>query len=381
MDISKYDELRKKNNKKDFEQSNKGLDWWLFRLSFLGNILSVFFSLFLVYPGLLKAIEINIIEGFFAKLISFIITTSILVAFEIIKRYVITNFSNEYVRNKMVLKSTGWLTISGVMLFLSFYMSIIGSKNLGDISTHKKNVVEAQIMDVKNNLDAKYENLKKPKQEYILELIEINKDINNKLGNTPIGWESIKNGYREDIKNNDRKIDETKQELDKLNAEYNQELIKIESKQSNSNSSIDSENIQNILLFIIIAIVSEILVFGGIHFREWYEHKLLINNQQKFEKFYLKRDRYRSLITFIYGDGKAIVGDKVISGVELKELLREKANIPNSNKLVEEFLKNMDDVGVFNTIGKRRHIAKPYHEALEIVENFDDTLRILENMK
>ena len=381
MDINKYDELRKKNDKKDCEQNNKGLDYWLFRLSFLGNILSVFFSLFLVYPGLLKAIEINIVEGILAKLISFIITIAILVAFEVIKRYVIRNFSNEYVRNKMVLKSTGWLTISGIILFLSFYMSIVGSKNLGDISKHKKNIVENQISGEKSNLDAKYENLKKPKQEYIIELIEINKSINSKLENTPIGWESIKNGYREDIKNNDRKIDETKKELDKLNTDYNQELAKIDSKQSNTNSSIDSENIQNIFLFIIIAIVSEILIFGGIHFREWYEHKLLTANQQKFEKFYLKRDRYRSLITFIYGDGKAVIGDRVISGLELKELMKEKANIPNSNKLVDEFLKDMDGVGVFNTIGKRRHIAKTYQEALEVVENFDDTLRILENMR
>lgn len=379
MNISKYDELRKKNNKKDFEQNNKGLDWWLFRLSFFGNILSVFFSLFLVYPGLLKAIEINIIEGILAKLISFVITIAILVAFEVVKRHVIRNFSNEYVRNKMVLKSTGWLTISGVILFLSFYMSIIGSKNLGNIGTHKKNVIEAQIVGEKNNLDVKYENLKKPKQEYILELIEINKGINNKLGNTPIGWESVKNGYREDIKNNDRKIDETKQELDKLNAEYNQELIKIELKQTNTSLNIDLENIQNILLFIIIAIVSEILVLSGIHFREWYEHKLLINNQQKFEKFYLKRDRYRALTTFIYNNGKAVVGDKVISGIELKELLKEKANLPN--KLVDEYLFYMDNANVFTVVGKRRHIAKTYQEALDVIENFEDITQILENMK
>jgi succinate dehydrogenase hydrophobic anchor subunit len=142
MDLKKYDELKRKNNKKDFETSNSGLDRWLYGLSFVGNILSIFFSIFLVYPGLLKAIEINIIEGFIAKLISFTITLIILVAFEVIKRYVIRNFSNEYVRNKMKLTSTGWLTASVIIIIFSFYVSIVGSKNLGSIGTHKKGIIE-----------------------------------------------------------------------------------------------------------------------------------------------------------------------------------------------------------------------------------------------
>ncbi len=381
MDLKKYDELKKKNNKKDFEISNHGLDWWLFRLSFVGNALSIFFSIFLVYPGLLKAIEINIVEGFFAKFLAFSITLIFLVAFEVIKRYVIRNFSNEYVRNRMAVKSTGWLTVSMLIVLVSFYVSIVGSKNLGSIGTHKKTVVENQINSDKDKIVAKYEDKKKPKLNYIESLIEINKGLSEKMEKTPVGWESIKDGYRSDIKNNDKKIDDTKKEIDVLDNQMNSELSKLDNNKTAVTSDIDSENIENIILFIIIAVVSELLIFGGIYFREWYEYKLLIINEQKYEKFYLKRDRYRALITFIYSDGKAVTGDKVISGLELKELVREKANIPNSNKLVDEFFKDMDNIGVFNTVGKRRFISKTYQEALDIVENFDDTLRILENMK
>lgn len=381
MDINKYDELKKKNNKKDFELSNKGLDRWLFGLSFLGNILSIFFSIFLVYPGLLKAIEINIVEGFTAKAIAFIITLSILVAFEVIKRYVIRNFSNEYVRNKMMVKSTGWLSVSILIVVLSFYISLYGSKNLGSIGTHKKGVVENQINVEKSRITAKYDEIKKPKLEYMFELTDINKNLNDKLNKTPIGWESIKDGYRNDIRNNDKKIEDTKKELDIIEAESKEEIAKLESKQNSTYSTIESEDLQNIFLFIIIAIISEILIFGGIYFREWYEYKLLIINEQKYEKFYLKRDRYRALAMFIYNDGKVMIGDKVIGGLELKDLVREKTVIPNSNKLVDEFLQDMDKMGVFNTVGKRRYIGKSYQEALLVIENFDDTLRILENMK
>ena len=108
---------------------------------------------------------------------------------------------------------------------------------------------------------------------------------------------------------------------------------------------------------------------------------MYILNKEKFEKIYQKRDRYKSLLMFIYNNGKLNVGDKVMSGLELKELVAEKANIQNSNKFVGEFLHDMDKVGVFTTVGKRRMIGATYQDAMVVVEKFDDTLRILENMK
>jgi hypothetical protein len=108
---------------------------------------------------------------------------------------------------------------------------------------------------------------------------------------------------------------------------------------------------------------------------------LYVINQQKFEKIYTKKDRYRSLLAFIYNEGKLLPGDKVMSGIELKELVGEKTTIQNSNKFVDEFLHDMDKVGIFTTVGKRRMIGCTYNEANTIVENFDEALRILENMK
>lgn len=381
MDLKKYDELKKKNSKKDFERSNKGLDKWLFGLSFLGNVLSVFFSIFWVYPGFLKAIEINLIEGIVAKFIAFVITIAILVAFEIIKRFVIKNFSNEYVRNRMMLKSSGWLSVSVAIVLLSFYVSIIGSKNLGSIGTHKKGVVENQVGIEKNRLAAKYDDLKKPKLEYMYELTEINKNLNDKLNKTPIGWEIIKDGYREDIKNNDKKIEDTKRELDNIEIESKVEIAKIETKQSNSNLSIETEDIQNILLFVFIAIISEILIFTGIYFREMYEYKLYLINQDKYEKIYQKKERYKTLLTFIYNSGKLTIGDKVISGLELKEFVNETNSIPNSNKFIDSFLLEMDKLGIFNTIGKRRNIGLSYLDAIKLIDEYDDNFRILDNLK
>ena len=86
-------------------------------------------------------------------------------------------------------------------------------------------------------------------------------------------------------------------------------------------------------------------------------------------------------MAFVYRDGKLTAGDKVITGLELKEIVAEKTNIQNSNKFVDDFLKDMDNLGIFNTVGKRRLIATTYNEAQNIIEHFDDAFRVLENIK
>jgi hypothetical protein len=132
------------------------------------------------------------------------------------------------------------------------------------------------------------------------------------------------------------------------------------------------------LLFIIIVIFNELIIIFGVGFREWFEYTLFEINHQKFDKIYQRKNRYRALIAFVYNEGKLTTGDKVISGLELKELVAEKTNI--QNKFIDEFFHDMDRLGIFSTTGKRRYISVPYQEALNIVENYDEALRILENI-
>jgi len=67
--------------------------------------------------------------------------------------------------------------------------------------------------------------------------------------------------------------------------------------------------------------------------------------------------------------------------MELKATVTEKANIQNSNKFVEGFLHDMDRLGIFVTVGKRRNIEKTFTEALETINSYDDNYQVLENMK
>jgi hypothetical protein len=383
MELKEYDKLRKKINIKDFEGNNKALDKWLFGFSFVGNAGSIFFSYFLLYPAMLKAISINLVNGFWGTALAFTFTNIFLVIFEIIKRYLFRNFSNEYVANnkKMNAPILGWFTVSVAIVLLSFYLSLVGSKNLASTSTIKNNIATVQVDEQKDSLFVQYERKKKTYEFDNEGLRNVNTELRSTIAQTPVGYVSIRRDYQSNIDKNTKIINDNQSEINKIDNQLSQRVNELKSGLNSTITNNATEDTKNIVLFIIIAIFAELIIIAGVYFREWYEYNLYIINQQKFEKIYLKKDRYRSLLTFVYNNGKLITGDKVISGLELKELVAEKTNMQNSNKFVDEFLHDMDRLGVFSTVGKRRFIATAYQDAITIVEKFDDTLRILENMK
>jgi len=383
MDIAKYDKLRKKINKKDFEGNNKGLDKWLYRFSFVGNAGSIFFSYFLLYPALLKAITINMISGFWGIALAFVFTTTFLVIFEIIKRYLFRNFSSDYVANNKKINPSiaGWFAVSLAIVVLSFYLSLVGSKNLASTSEVKNNIVQTKVDNDKNLFSLKYENEKKIYENDNIKLREINNNLRQTLSETPINYTSVRRDYQSNIDKNTQAINDNQLEIKKIEDKLNQKTDELKFNFIYSKAGNAAEDSSNIVLFIIIAIFSEIIIIGGVYFREFYEYNLYVINQQKFDKIYLKKDRYKALLTFIYNNGKLQPGDKVISGLEIKAVVAEKTVIKNSNKIIEEFLHDMDRLNIFSTVGKRRYIAATYNDAINIIEHFDDTLRVLENMK
>jgi len=383
MNLKKYDELRKKISTKDFEGNNKTLDKWLYGFSFVGNIASVFFSYFLLYPALLKAISINLISGFWGTALAFIFANTFLIIFEIIKRYLFRNFSSDFIANskKLTAGILSWLVVSIAIVLLSFYLSLVGSKNLATTSA-VKNIVAVTSVDVqKDNLAVTYENKKKTYEVDNQSLRDINNNLRNTLSQTPINYLSIRRDYQISIDKNTKIIESNQTEINKIDEQLKQRVEELKSGLNTTITGNATEDTKNIILFVIIAIFAELIIIGGVYFREYYEYNLYVINQQKFEKIYQKKNRYRSLLAFVYKDGKLTTGDKVISGLELKEILAEKTNLVGSNKLADEFLHDLDNLGIFTTVGKRRFIASTYMEAQNIIENFDDAYMTLENIK
>lgn len=383
MDIKEYDKLRKKINIKDFEGNNKALDKWLYGFSFVGNIGSIFFSYFLLYPALLKAISINLISGFWGTALAFIFANTFLVIFEVIKRYLFRNFSSDFVANNKKINAAifGWFTVSAAIVLLSFYLSLAGSKNLATTSIIKNDIATVQVDVQKDSLAVQYENKKKIYMVDNQALRTVNNDLRQTLSQTPVRYMTIRKEYQTSVDKNTKIIDNNQAEINKIDERLKQRVDELKANLNSTISGNATEDVKNIVLFIIIAIFAEFMIIGGVYFREWYEYNLYVMNHQRFSKIYERKDRYYALLAFIYGEGKLTVGDKVISGLDLKELVAEKANILNSNKFIDEFFRDMERLGVFNTEGKRRLIASTYSEAQKIVEKYDEALRILENMK
>lgn len=383
MDLKKYDELRKKINTKDFEGNNKGLDKWLWRFSFVGNASSIFFAFFLVYPALAKTITLHLISGFWGNTISFLLTLIFLTIFEVTKRYLVRNFSNDYMSNykRLNAKIIGWSTTALSIIALSFYLSIAGSKNLASTSTIKNTVIETNAISASDSLTAVYDRKKRVFENDNESLRTVSNELRQRLAETPLGYVSARREYQQSIDKNTEIIANNQAEINKIDTELRSKLSEIQNSVNNTKSSNKSEDYRNIFLFIIIVVFNELVIIGGIYFREYYEHTLFEINKQRFEKIYQKRDRYKSLLSFVYGDGKLAPGDQVIPVLQLKEIVAEKTAIQNSNKLVDEFLQDMDRLGIFVTNGKRRHISATYIEAVNIIEKYDDAFRVLDNMK
>jgi len=383
MDTKKYDKLRKKIKTKDFEGNNKGLDKWLWNFSFLGNISSIFFAYFLVYPALLKAITLNFITGMWGVALALGLALIILTIFEIIKRYLIRNFSNDFVLNKKKLsfKVLGWSVTSIAIVILSFYLSISGSKNLASTSSIKNAIVRTEVVSKTDSLTSVYDIRKQIYVDDNEALRAVNTDLREKLAGTPLNYYTTRNGYQtsidknaELIRDNDAQIRAIDGELQVVVAEFKEEFAAAKSDNA-------TEDTKNILLFIIIVCFNEVLIIGGLYFREYYEYTLYVINQERYEKMYQKKDRYKALLSFVYQDGKLTLGDKVLPMLELKAIVAEKTQIQNSNKFVEEFLRDMDRLTIFTTHGKRRLIGATLSEALETVDNYDDSYRVLEDLK
>ena len=325
MDLNKYDKLRKKIDTKDFEGNNSALDKWLFRFSFVGNVSSIFFAYFLVYPSLLKAITANFINGDWGIIIAFMLTIVFLSVFEITKRYFIKNFSNDFVVNqrKVGVKMLSWLTISLVAIILSFYLSVTGSKNLATTSSSKNIVAKTEIVSEIDSLNKVYDGKKSLYVKDNESLRAVNIELRLKMKETPLNYITARKEYQTSIDKNTGLIKENDVEIKVIDTELQLKIGELNSDLNATKLGNENEDSKNKLLFIIIVCFNELIIIGGLYFREYFEYNLYVINQDRFEKIYKKKDRYRALITFIYGDGKLGAGDTVMSGIKLKEAVAE----------------------------------------------------------
>lgn len=382
MDLNKYSELRNKIKSQDFETKNKDIDTTLNIFSYIGNIGSIFFAFFLVFPALHKAISANLLEGDFSTYLAGFITVLVLSGFELLKRKVLSNLSFDIVKNKFKIHKSliSWTIFSLAIISASFYFSLNGAINFATTSEGKNVVIENTI---KNDIDSVNNVYQKRKQSLIDDndsYRQSNKEYRDKITETPLNYRTVRNDIQKLIDANNKNVIENDVRIEGLNDELSKLITQLENDQQEEQTKNEDSDVGNILLFLVLSISIEFIIILGIYFDKYYEYNIYLSNMSELETIFKKRDRYKTLIKFIFKEGM-LGQDQIIMGKTiLLKLIKEKSNIPAPNKFLDGFLNDMDYLGIIKLNGTRRYTAVTYSEALEKIDKFDDTLRLLEKL-
>ena len=383
MDINKYNVLREKIKNKDFEGKNKTLDKFLYAFSWIGNAGSIFFAYFLVFPGFLNAISANLIEGNFATYFAAFLTIIVLAIFELIKREVLSNSSFDLIKHKyrITKKFVGWLMFSLSLISASFYFSLNGAINFASTSNEKNIVFEENIDNKIDSLTLQYDQYKQQYQKDNTSLRESNVQLREKITSTPLNYRTVRKELNDLVEANLNTIELNNEQINNLNSELKEKILELKNNLNFQKKENKTSDIEGILLFLIISTSIELIIILGVFFRQYYDYNTFLINQSKIEDIIIKRERYTTLLKFIYNNGSLSQGEKITGVSKLQELVAKNSKIPSSNKFVKIFIDELTIMGILKLEGKRRYIAKSYEDALKEIEKFDENLRLLENLK
>ena len=380
MDLDKYKKIREKIVEHGFESKYKSLDRWLFGSSFFGNLGSIFFAYFLVFPALDKAITTNLTTGNIGFLLGIFSTIVILTLFEYIKRIVLKNLSFDIVK-KDVTKSILWLIFSLAIIGASAWFSIKGAVNFASTSQKHEYVMDTTYDTRIDSIRVLYDSKITPYSVDNDTLRNINAQMRKRLVETPTNYVNTRRGYNEIINDNLSTIAVNDKKIVDLENERDDIISTLENEKETTISEYKTNVESDQTLFFIIAFSIEIIIILGIYFREYYDYHIFLLHENELEELYRKLNNYKILLNFIYKNGEIGIGDQVIGASKLKELVKESANIPNPNKFIETFISEITYIGIIRLEGRKRFANMSLNDAVKKIDNFDKNVKILENLK
>jgi len=383
MDINRYNKLRKKVKERDFEIKNRSLDAWLFKSTFIGNIGSIFFAFFLVFPALEEAITTNLTDGHIGIVLAIGVTVLMLGLFEYIKRIILSNLSLDIVKSKWKVFSVTiawWFLLSIAIVGGSIYLSVVGAKKFSNTSK-KRNVV------VEYNMQAQIDSITKVvnKRKIVLietndELLQNNSDLRSKITETPLNFRAVRKEYQDIIDANIKVISDNENRLSSLDSILQTKIYAFDVEKENIINENVKEETDNIVLFIVISSAIEFIIIFGIWFREYYDYNVFLLSESKLESIHKKRKNYKVLLQFVYKNGILGQDELVMSMIRLKEMVKQQSIVVSPNKLVDDFFRDCVYMGIFKVVGKKKYTSLSYTDAIKKIDNFDDTVRVLENL-
>ena len=274
----------------------------------------------------------------------------------------------------------GWSIFSIGIVSASFYFSLNGAINFAstskDVNIEIENVANTEIDSINQVYQERKQTLIDDNNSYR----ESNKEYRDKIADTPLNYRTVRNELQDLVDSNNESITDNDTRISNIDKELNAEIKKLQTEQQTEQSENEDNDISNILLFLIISTSIEFIIILGIYFDKYYDYNVYLSNIAELENTHKKRDRYRTLIKFIFKEGMLGQDQQILGKTKLLNLIKEKSTIPSPNKFLANFLNDMEYLNILKLNGTRRYTAVSYQDALEKIDKFDDTLRLLEKL-
>lgn len=371
MEIQRYKELKTKIRDKSFEINFNKLDLGLYVLSFLGNAGAIFFAFFLLNPALQKTISQHLGNNFFFEILGILLSITVLVGVEYLKRSVFRIFSDEFIQSAFNFLKPAVLTLfifSATIFGASFYFSISGGILFSKVSGAKNVIIATSNKSLVDSLTSVSKEEKSAISLEINNLRESNKNLRERRDNTPIEQRAARRDFDRLITSNETSIAEKQTQLTKIDEQLKVQLSAIKSDESQQFKQNEESDFESILLFIIISTCSELVIIVGIYFRELYDHKSFYENENALDPILKKRERYEQLLKIVYKNGEVKPDEVVISLKRLIDLVKSKGT-QFSPKVVSDFYGELSHLGAFKVMGNKRYALVTYSEAKNLIES------------
>lgn len=337
--------------------------------SLFGNAASIFFAYFF-FVSIFSTTMYNI-----NPLVLGIGVVGFLTLFEFVKRYVFDIFSINVIKLKSkFFKSSkiSFLFATLILIAFSFMFSLNGAQKL--VNKEKQNIeitqnnIQEQVDSVNTYYLETYINAKSEENKSLID--QRQKDLDY-LDNGFWKSNTERNNVNERITNVDKRIGVN----DSIIAYYNAEKNKIidEIKQS-ENSTLLSDQLQNeinIIYFLLLSAIIEIIIMVGIYYNRKYENVVIkeyedeIVNTAQFKKWKLSN----SILETIFNYGDIRVDEPLPSIKSITEVI-EANEMPITKKELDDTLKIFKFLKISETRGSRRYLKMDINEAKFTLNNY-----------
>jgi len=358
---SKYKQLAARFNT-DFYSAYSGIDLILHWSSYLGHVLSAFFSYYYLHQ-----IVADVAAGHGVNsLIIDIPVILLLVGLEFAKRFVLDRFSSEHVSANFKIKS-GLISLVISALFLagiSSYMSIDGAGRLAQTgdklevkSTRDIKVLTDSIVQVRNKDLIKLEEEAKRLDQLALSKADQVAEIKNK---------TARDLAAEQARESSTRAREARSRVDSFNVKTEREISQLKTIVNTSKEKEILKSDGNSFKFYIISGIIELVIIIGVWFRRFYNWK----SKEDYKKLVCSSENYKrwNLAQWVLDVFHTSKGD-LPSSKKIKELATATGKYLTQSE-IDQSIKVLTHLECVKTQGNRRKIMLDKETADSALSNY-----------